>query len=155
MEPDPETEKAIRQGVQEYADLFLTEKAGNSISRGEPPKKPLFIDRAKFGSIVIELKEKGLIDPQVHQRYTMLSQWLHGTSQGMGIVFRYDGKRHSKDKDICKSLGADAIITGISSLGDSVLLFNDHFKLDYRDKLMESHKGFSNILKNCETINLI
>ncbi len=116
IEPDPETERAIRQGVQEYADLFLTKDASNAISKGETPKKRLFIDRIKFGKIINELLEKGLIDREAHQRYTMLSQWPHGTSQGMGIVFRYDGQRVAIDKETCKSLGADAIIIGIRSL---------------------------------------
>jgi hypothetical protein len=154
MEPNSETEKAIRKGVQEFADLFLTEKAEKSIGRGEPPKKPLFRDRVKFGNIVTELKENGLIDPQVHQRYAMLSQWLHGTSQGMGLVFQYDGKRLSKENGICKSLGADAIIIGIHSLSNSVLLFNDHFNLDFQDKLRDSQGSFSKFLQNLKAKGL-
>ena len=155
IEPNPETERAIRRGVQEYADLFLTKDASNDIRRGEVPKKRLFRDRTKFGNIVDELKEKGLIDPEAHQRYAMLSQWPHGTSQGMGIVFRNDGKRISLDKDTCKSLGADAIIIGIRSLGDTALLFNDHFGLDFRDKLKEHHKSFSEYLQNIRSWGLL
>ncbi len=98
--------------------------------------------------------EKGLIDRLAHQRYAMLSQWPHGTSQGMGIVFRYDGRLISIDKDICKSLGADAIIIGIRSLGDTALIYNDHFKLDFRDKLMAQHKDFSDFLQNARSFGL-
>ena len=147
MEANPETEKTIRQGVQEFADLFLTNDASRAIRQGKGPKR-LFKDRTKFGNVIDELKEKGLIDPEAHQRYAMLSQWPHGTSQGMGMVFCNDGKRVSMDTDTCKSLGADAIIIGIRSLGDTALLFNDHFRMDFRDKLMESHKSFSDYLQN-------
>jgi hypothetical protein len=132
--------------VQEYAHLFLTEKAEKSINKGEPPNKSLFVGRTKFGIIVHELRNEGLIDPQVHQRYTMLSQWLHGTSQGMGIVFNYDGKRLSKDKDTCRSLGADAIIIGIRSLYPSLDLFNNHFKLNFHDRIIDFHGNFSGLL---------
>jgi hypothetical protein len=154
MEPNPETEKTIRQGVQEFADLFLTNDASRAIRQGKAPKKRLFKDRIKFGNVIDELKEKGLIDPEAHQRYAMLSQWPHGTSQGMGMVFCNDGKRVSLDTDTCKSLGADAIIIGIRSLGDTALLFNDHFRLDFRDKLMESHKSFSDYLQNAKVWGL-
>ncbi len=39
IEPDPETEKTIRQGVQEYADLFLTKDASRAIRQGKAPKR--------------------------------------------------------------------------------------------------------------------
>ena len=148
IEPDPKTEKEIRQGVQEYADLFLTNKANEAIKQGKAPKKRLFKDRIKFGNILNDLKENGLIDREAHQRYAMLSQWPHGTSQGMGIVFCIDGNRISRDKATCKSLGADAIIIGIRSLGDTAFLFNDHFSLNFHKKLEESHKSFSKYLQN-------
>jgi len=78
----------IRTGIQklkkpfdgafkEYADLFLTKDANNAIRRGEVPKKRLFKDRTKFGNIVDEFEEKGLIRIHKPARYAMLSRVGH------------------------------------------------------------------------------
>ena len=61
------------------------------------------------------------------------------------MIFRHDGNCFSCDEDIRKYLGGCAIVVGIESLGRSAILFNDHFELNFQDRLAELGKRFSEL----------
>jgi hypothetical protein len=91
------------------------------------------------------LKKKGKIDQKAYQLYQILSKWPHGTSQGIGMVFGHDGNCFLHDEVNCKYFGGCAIVIGLQSLLNTAILFNDHFKLDFQDRLMEVKKRFSEL----------
>jgi hypothetical protein len=77
--------------------------------------------------------------------YQGFSQRVHGSSQSFKDVFRYEENRISHNLDECKSHGTSAIVFGIQALGRSIILFNNHFKLNFQDKLMELGSSFSTL----------
>ena len=131
---------AIYRGVQDYADIFLTKEAKEDLRQ----RKTLSIDPFIRGwpsenhrARVDELKKKGYIDQNAYQLYQLLSQWPHGTPQGMGMVFLHDGNCFLQDESTCKYLGGCAIVIGIQSLGNTAVLFNNHFRLNFNDRFTE------------------
>jgi hypothetical protein len=151
---DLNTKKAILQGVQEYSHLFLTNEAIDLLRQGKDLPCDPFIKgwpSKKLPAIVEELQNQGLIDQKVKHYealYGSLSQWLHWTPQGMGSLFCYDGNRISYDADKCKFKGVGAIIIGLQSLANSAFLFNNHFKLNFGDKLAELGEKYSELWFN-------
>jgi hypothetical protein len=139
-------ETAIHQDIQKYADILLTKAAKKNLHQG----KALSIDPDPFvirrlppmKNIFDELKKEGKIDQKAYPLYQILSQWPHGTPQGMGMVFRHDGNFFSHDKATDKYLGGCAIMTGLQSLNITASLFDDHFKLDFQDRLEELRKQY-------------
>lgn len=143
---DPKTEAAIRQDIQEYADLLLTKAAKEKLHQGKAlsinPDPFIIKHLPPIKNIFDELKGKGEIDQKAYPLYQILSQWPHGTPQGMGMVFRHDGNFFSHDEATDKYLGGCAIMTGLQSLNITAILFNDHFKLNFQDRLEESRKRY-------------
>jgi len=136
---------AIYRGVQEYADIFLTKEAKEDLYQRKTLSSDPFIrgwPSENHRARVNELKEKGYLDQKAYQLYQILSQWPHGTPQGMGMVFLHDGNCFLQDEYTCKYLGGCAIRIGIISLGNTVVLFNDHLRLDFDDRLTELKKQF-------------
>ena len=146
---DSKKESAILQYIQDYADVLLTKAARKKLHQG----KTVSIDRNSFAikripsvkNIFDELKKKGRLDQRSYLLYQILSQWPHGTPQGMGMVFRHDGNYLSHAENIDKYLGGSAIMFGLQSLGNTAILFNDHFKLDFHYRLEESRKLYSQL----------
>lgn len=137
----PEKERSVIQNVKTYANILLTKKGQDKLRRDRlltcdqgdftvdklPPMVHIFGDRSL----------KGKIDPKSYALYQLLSKWPHGDPQGMAIVFQHDGNCLSHDETICKYLGGCAIEIGILSLNKTSNLFNEHFKLNFHDRLLE------------------
>jgi len=139
---------AIYRGVQEYADIFLTNKAEEDLRQGKTLSIDPFIKgwpSENLSDRVDELKKKGYIDQNAYQLYQILSQWLHGTPQGMGMVFRHDGNCFLQDEYTCKYLGGCAIHIGIQSLANTAVLFNNHLRLDFTDRLNELKNKYNEL----------
>jgi hypothetical protein len=137
-ESDAKTD--IYHGVQEYADIFLTKEAEEDLRQSKTPSTDPFIrgwPSDNHRARVDELGKKGYIDEKAYQLYQLLSQWPHGTPRGMGIVFLHDGNCLQPDESTCKYLGGCSIVIGIQSLANTAVLFNNHFRLDFHNRLNE------------------
>lgn len=146
---DPKIRETIVQYVQEHADMLLTKNAKRTLSQGKAlsiDHDPFIIEKLpSFGNIIKDKSLEGKIDKKAAQLYKLLSQWPHGTAQGIGLVFSHDGDFFSRDVVTDKYLGGCAIMIGLQSLGDTAILFNDHFKLDFHDKLEELRKQYTEL----------
>jgi hypothetical protein len=140
---DLETETLIFQRVKEFGHLFLTkdnQKNLRQFGAKELPDDP-FITRWPSENrrmIVDELKDLGQIYPTLpHYEgiYRGLSQWSHSTQRSIGRVYCCDKDVLSHNTEYCNFMGARAIEVGFEALSRSLVLFNNHFKLSFGDKI--------------------
>lgn len=145
---EPKIEKIIFRGVQEHGDIMLTPKAENDLLQFKSLSNDPFIRRwpdKGYREIIEELARNGYMGGNSYIIYKLLSQWLHGTPQGMGLIFQHNGNRFLQDVTICKYLGGIAIWIGTISLGNTAVLFNNHFGSNFKDRLAKSRDRFSEL----------
>jgi len=147
LDLSPEVKKSLTQNVQDYADILLTGKGRKKLLRDKPLEVNDFIIRKlpQFQQILEDESLDGKIDRNAYALYKLLSKWPHGAPQGIGMVFQHDGKCLSPDGITCKYLGGCALHLGVISLGTTAILFNDHFKLGFDDRLTELGKRYSDL----------
>lgn len=144
-EIDLKTETAIFDAVKEYGYLLRSEKSKKNLRQGKPLPDFPYIKRwpedyMDYREIVKELEDLGLLDPKLNHYdgvYRGFSQWLHWTPGSFKKVFDYDENRISQNLDHCKFVGSGAITLGLYPLATSLNLFNDHFKLNFQNRLIE------------------
>jgi hypothetical protein len=146
---DPIVETAILQDIQDYSDVLLSKAARKKLNDGNAksfePNSFIIASIPPIKSIFDELNKEGRIDQKAYPLYKVLSQWHHGTPQGMKMIFHHDGNSFLHDESTDKYLGGCAIMFGLQSLGNTAVVFNDHFKLDFHDQLEESRKRFAQL----------
>lgn len=139
------TETRIFEQVKDIGYLFLTITSRNKLRQmgaKSLPDDPFIRSwpSENWKDIEEELKDIGQIHqtvPHYEEIYRRLCQWTHSTQYGIGRVFNCNEEIISHNSDYCIFMGARALELGYEALDRSLVLFNDHFDLDFRDRIVD------------------
>ena len=128
------------------------------LNQGKTLSDPDFIIKKlpQFKHMLDDKLLAGKIEQRAYALYKLLSKWPHGDPQGMGMTFEHDGECFSLNDANCEYFGGCAIHLGVISLGRTAILFNDHFGLDFGERLAEFRKTILRVItsKNQGSLNL-
>ena len=143
----PDVEKSITENVRNRSNLLLTEKGMRKLNQGKTLSDMDFIIKKlpQFKHMLEDKLLDGKIEQKAYALYKLLSKWPHGDPQGMGMTFEHDGECFSLNDANCEYFGGCAIHLGVISLGRTAILFNDHFGLDFGERLAELGKQYSEL----------